>query len=231
MHSLVHDLMQAGKEFRTRESPSRQRQQEFRPSRAPDLVAPRQLSSRLLYTALPQITPGWQLGEDAKTVNPVTLAVQDGLLKTDIITILYVDDTLVSSALGPGGIPAPKLSDYPVVQAAPAAPVCAGALNAAGTTVTLAPACFTLARRTNAACEGRSDHVSQRQRQRSGISNQRRRGRPHLRRGRSGRAEWDGLAERHGYPIERGRHTHEHHPRLDGHLLRGFEYDSRSARN
>ena len=53
------------------------------------------------YNALPQITPGWQIGEDAKTVNPVTLAVLDGNLKTDIITVLYADDTLVSSANGP----------------------------------------------------------------------------------------------------------------------------------
>ncbi len=96
------------------------------------------------YTTLPPITPGSVLGEDAKTVDPVTGLVQDGLLKTDIITVLYVDDTLVSNALGPGGVPAPKLSDYPVFQAAPANPVCAGVLAADGSSVALAPACFTL---------------------------------------------------------------------------------------
>jgi hypothetical protein len=93
---------------------------------------------------LAQITPGSRIGEDAKTVNPATLAVQDGLLPTDVITILYVDNTLISSAAGPGGVPNPLLNAYPVVQAAPAAPVCAGAFGAAGSTVTLAPACFTL---------------------------------------------------------------------------------------
>ena len=143
MHSLVHDLMQAGDGIPNAGVTIPTTAGGVSAIARPGPGGPAAFFPAA-FTALPQLTPGWQLGEDAKTVNPVTLAVQDGLLKTDIITILYVDDTLVSSALGPGGIPAPKLSDYPVVQAAPAAPVCAGALNAAGTTVTLAPTCFTL---------------------------------------------------------------------------------------
>ncbi|MGA8013051.1 MAG: prepilin-type N-terminal cleavage/methylation domain-containing protein [Candidatus Acidiferrales bacterium] len=143
MHSLVHDLMQAGEGIPTAGITI--------PTTAGNVSAitrpgPAPLPALFptTFAALPQVIPGWRLGMDAKTVNPVTLAVQDGLLRTDIITVLYADDTLVSSALGPGGIPNPKLSDYPVVQAAPAAPVCAGILNVAGTSVTLAPACFTL---------------------------------------------------------------------------------------
>ncbi len=144
MHALAHDLMQAGEGIPTGGITI--------PTAAAGTSAiPRPGPGGALagffpaaYNALPQITPGWQIGEDAKTVNPVTLAVLDGNLKTDIITVLYADDTLVSSANGPGGIPPPKLSDYPVVQAAPATPVCAGVLNAAGSSVTLAPACFTL---------------------------------------------------------------------------------------
>ncbi|MGA8765949.1 MAG: prepilin-type N-terminal cleavage/methylation domain-containing protein, partial [Candidatus Acidiferrales bacterium] len=143
MHALVRDLMQAGEGIPTAGVTI--------PTSAGNLsaiVRPGPGGAAAFfpaaYTTLPQITPGSLLGEDAKTVNPVTLAVLDGNLKTDIITILYVDDTLVSSALGPGGIPNPKLSDYPVVQPAPAAPVCAGVLNLAGTSVTLDPSCFTL---------------------------------------------------------------------------------------
>lgn len=143
MHSLVHDLTQAGEGVPTAgitiPTTAGNVSAITRPGPAPlPALFPTTLS------ALPQVIPGWQLGMDAKTVNPVTLAVQDGLLKTDIITVLYADDALVSSALGPGGVPNPKLSDYPVVQAAPAAPVCAGILNVAGTSVTLDPSCFTL---------------------------------------------------------------------------------------
>ncbi len=141
MHELVHDLMQAGEGIPTAGVTI--------PTTAGNLsaiVRPGPGGAAAFFpaafTTLPQITPGWRLGQDAKTVNPVTLAVQDGLRPTDIITVLYVDDTLVSSALGPGGIPAPQLSAYPVVQAA--GPACAGVLTANGSSVTLAPACFTL---------------------------------------------------------------------------------------
>jgi len=145
MHFIVHDLMQAGEGIPqlgvTIPTTAGGVSNITRPG-PPGIAAAAKFPAN--YIALPQITPGSLLGQDAKTVNPITGAVQDGLLKTDITTILYVDDTLVSSALGPGGIPAPKLSDYPVVQLAPANPVCAGVLAVDGSSLTLAPACFTL---------------------------------------------------------------------------------------
>ena len=85
--------------------------------------------------------PGSQLGSVVTTQNPVTKAILAGGFNTDIITILYADNTLVSSA---GGAAAPLLTASPVVQAAPAVPVCAGAIAANGSSVTLAPACFTM---------------------------------------------------------------------------------------
>ncbi len=209
MHALVRDLMQAGEGIPTAGVTI--------PTSAGNLsaiVRPGPGGAAALfpaaYTTLPQITPGSLLGEDAKTVNPVTLAVLDGNLKTDIITILYVDDTLVSSALGPGGIPNPKLSDYPVVQPAPAAPVCAGVLNLAGTSVTLAPSCFTLPggpvpiskgdlimfHNANGSALELVTNVAG-----SVLS---------FAAGRSRRLEWNGLAERHGFAIERYGHSHEH---------------------
>jgi prepilin-type N-terminal cleavage/methylation domain-containing protein len=141
MHEMVHDFLQAGEGIPTAGVTV--------PNTAGASAIPRPgpggAAAFFPATAtLAQVTPGWQLGEDAKTVNPVTLAVQDGLLKTDFITVLYVDDTLVSSAVGPGGIPAPQLNAYPVVNPAAPGPACAGVLNAAGTSVTLAPTCFTL---------------------------------------------------------------------------------------
>jgi prepilin-type N-terminal cleavage/methylation domain-containing protein len=141
MHMLVRDLTQAGEGIPTAGVTI--------PNTAGVSAIPRPGpgGAAALFPAtstLAQVTPGWTLGEDAKTVNPVTLAVQDGLLKTDIITVLYVDDTLVSSAPGPGGIPAPQLNAYPVVNPAAPGPACTGAMDPAGASVTLAPSCFTL---------------------------------------------------------------------------------------
>jgi prepilin-type N-terminal cleavage/methylation domain-containing protein len=144
MHELVRDLMQAGEGIPTAgvtiPTTAGGASAIVRPGPGGALAG----FFPATYTTLPQIAPGSQIGNDAKTVNPSTLAVQDGLFKTDIITVLYVDNTLISSAPGPGGVPAPQLNAYPVVQTAPATPVCAGVLNAAGTSVTLAPTCFTL---------------------------------------------------------------------------------------
>jgi prepilin-type N-terminal cleavage/methylation domain-containing protein len=140
MHELVRDLMQAGEGI-----PQAGISIPNTAAGVSAIVRPMGLAGNFPATAtLAQITPGSRIGEDAKTVNPATLAVQDGLLATDVITILYVDNTLVSSALGPGGVANPQLSAYPVIQVAPAAPVCNGAFGAAGSTVTLDPTCFTL---------------------------------------------------------------------------------------
>jgi prepilin-type N-terminal cleavage/methylation domain-containing protein len=91
------------------------------------------------YTTLPPVIPGNTLGSVVTTVNPATGAVLAGGFNTDIVTILYADNTLVSSA---GGAAAPLLTAAPVTSAA--APVCAGVITATGSSVTLAPACFTL---------------------------------------------------------------------------------------
>lgn len=90
------------------------------------------------YTTLPPVIPGSQLGSIVTTVNPATGAILTGGFNTDIITILYADNTLVSSA----GAPPPLLTAAPVISAA--LPVCAGTITASGSSVTLAPACFTM---------------------------------------------------------------------------------------
>src|ERR1700683_471231 len=91
------------------------------------------------YTTLPPVIPGNTLGSVVTTVNPATGAVLAGGFNTDIVTILYADTPLVSTAGGPA---APLLTAAPVTSAA--APVCAGVITATGSSVTLAPACFTL---------------------------------------------------------------------------------------
>jgi prepilin-type N-terminal cleavage/methylation domain-containing protein len=93
--------------------------------------------------AFSPVVTGYQLGVLATTVNAQTGAVLTGG-PSDVITLFYADNSLVSSAAGPGGIAAPSLNAYPVTQAAPATPVCTGAIAASGLTVTLAPSCFTL---------------------------------------------------------------------------------------
>jgi len=93
------------------------------------------------YITLPAITPGSQIGQLATSINPVTNAVLTGV-PTDVINILYADNVLTDAAGN-------YLYSYPVVQAAPSTPVCAGAISATGSSVTLAPACFTMPGVTN----------------------------------------------------------------------------------
>jgi prepilin-type N-terminal cleavage/methylation domain-containing protein len=90
------------------------------------------------YTVLPVITPGSAIGQDAKTLSPSGL-VLDGSLKTDIINVLYADNSLVDSS---GVANPPALNAYTVTSAA--APVCAGAIAANGSSVRMDPACFTM---------------------------------------------------------------------------------------
>ncbi len=93
------------------------------------------------YTTLPPVIPGNTLGSVVTTVNPASGAVLTGGFNTDIVTILYADNTLVSSA---GGAAAPLLTAAPVTSVAPAVPVCPGVITPTGSSVTLAPACFTM---------------------------------------------------------------------------------------
>ncbi len=99
------------------------------------------------YTVLPQVTPGWEIGQLALTLNPKTAAVLSGGLATDVINVLYADNTLTSSAaciLGVAG--ACPLSGVPVTIAPtvgpPPTPGCAGVISATGLTVTLDAGCF-----------------------------------------------------------------------------------------
>jgi len=92
---------------------------------------------------LAPVVPGYGWGALATTVNAQTGAILTGGA-TDTITMFYADNTLVSSAGCAGGATPCPLNSFPVAQAAPAAPVCAGAIAATGLTVTLAPACFTM---------------------------------------------------------------------------------------
>src|SRR5271155_4598686 len=95
------------------------------------------------YITMPAITPGWKAGRFATSLNPSTGATLTGI-QTDIINIIYADNVLVDS-------PATNhyLYSYPVIQAAPSTPVCAGTISATGASVTLAPACFTMPGTTN----------------------------------------------------------------------------------
>jgi prepilin-type N-terminal cleavage/methylation domain-containing protein len=95
------------------------------------------------YITLPAITPGWKAGQFAVSLNPATGATLTGI-QTDIINILYADNVLVDSP-----VTNHYLYSYPVVQAAPSAPVCAGSISPTGASVTLAPACFTMPGATN----------------------------------------------------------------------------------
>ena len=101
------------------------------------------------YTVLPQVTPGWEIGQVALTVNPETGAVLSGGLQTDVINMFYADNSVVSSAacaLGPAS--ACPLNGLPVQIAAtvgpPATTACKGVIDPTGLTVTMDPACFTM---------------------------------------------------------------------------------------
>ena len=88
------------------------------------------------FIAMPAISPGWQVGQDAKTVNPTNGAILDGFLKTDFINILYADNSLQDAA-------GRYLYSFPVVQPV-GPPICAGVISPTGASVTMDPACFTM---------------------------------------------------------------------------------------
>jgi prepilin-type N-terminal cleavage/methylation domain-containing protein len=98
------------------------------------------------YTTVPAITPGFEAGQFAMSINPSSGAALTGVA-TDIITILYADNVL-QDTLGN------YLYSYPVIQAAPATPVCLGAINSTGNAVTLAANCFTMPGVTNPITKG-----------------------------------------------------------------------------
>jgi prepilin-type N-terminal cleavage/methylation domain-containing protein len=135
MHFMVRDLMQAGEGIPQGgiSLPYTATSAVNRPGTA--TIFPNS------YITLPAITPGSLAGPLATSINPVTNAVLTGT-NTDIINIVYADNVLVDAANH-------YLYSYPVVQAAPSAPVCAGTISATGASVSLAPACFTMPGVTN----------------------------------------------------------------------------------
>jgi prepilin-type N-terminal cleavage/methylation domain-containing protein len=138
MHFMVRDLMQAGEGI-----PS---QGVSIPNTAGVSAINRPGTAGVFPNnpiVLSALTPGYLQGQAAKTANAATGAILTGG-KTDLVNILYADNGLTSSALGPGGTAPPALNAFPVKQAAPANPVCAGTIAATGLTVKLAAACFTL---------------------------------------------------------------------------------------
>jgi prepilin-type N-terminal cleavage/methylation domain-containing protein len=86
------------------------------------------------FIAMPAISPGWTVGQDAKTVNPTNGAILDGNWKTDVVNILYVDNSLQDSSAAKN-----NLYSFPVNQAATCP---AGVIDPAGAFVTLDPGCF-----------------------------------------------------------------------------------------
>jgi len=92
------------------------------------------------YTALPPVIPGSQLGSVVTTQNASSKAILTGGFNTDIITILYEDNTVVSSV---GGAAAPLLTATPVNQPV-GPPICNGTITATGSSLTTDPTCFTM---------------------------------------------------------------------------------------
>jgi prepilin-type N-terminal cleavage/methylation domain-containing protein len=162
MHFIVRDLMQAGEGIPQGgiSVPNNGATSTiFRPGAfAPELTtfpnpAPILPGFTGGFLAMTAIAPGSVIGQDAKTVDPVSGAVFDGLLKTDIINVLYADNSLVDAA---GNF----LYSFPLIQGSPAVPACnnansgSAALQAAvfsptGLSVTIDPLCFTMPGVTN----------------------------------------------------------------------------------
>jgi prepilin-type N-terminal cleavage/methylation domain-containing protein len=138
MHFMVRDLAQAGEGIPQGgiSLPYTATSAVNRPGTFPATIFP------AAYITLPAITPGSLAGQLATSINPTTNAVLTGT-NTDIINIIYADNVLTDT---PGGN---YLYSYPVVQAAPSTPVCAGTISATGASVTLAPACFLMPGTTN----------------------------------------------------------------------------------
>lgn len=141
MHFIVRDLMQAGEGIpqggvsvpNNGATSTILRPGAFAPALTtfpnPAPIAPNFPGGFLAMTAL---APGSVTGQDAKTADPVTGAVLDGNLKTDIINILYADNSLIDPA---GNF----LYSFPIVQGSPAVPACN---NASSGSVALQAAVF-----------------------------------------------------------------------------------------
>ena len=130
MHFIVRDLTQAGAGIPqggiTIPNNASSASNLNRPGTIPQTVF------STAYTLLPPIVPGDGAGQLATSVNPTTLAVLTGH-NTDIINIMYADNTLVD-------VNGNSLNSYPITQTAPSTPVCAGVITSSS--VSLATNCF-----------------------------------------------------------------------------------------
>jgi prepilin-type N-terminal cleavage/methylation domain-containing protein len=140
MHFMVQDLMQAGEgipeggvsvPYNAAGNSTIVRPGVFPPT-GPDFPNPPGNG----FILMPAVSPGWQIGQDATTVNPVTGAVLNGNLKTDVINILYADNILQDGA-------GHYLYSFPVVQAV-GPPPCNGFIDPAGASVILDVGCFAM---------------------------------------------------------------------------------------
>lgn len=140
MHFMVRDMMQAGEGI-----PEGGIMLPYTSAAAPTpapIVRPdtTPVSNFLAqYVALPAIIPGYQLGQAPTGVNAQTGAVIATPNFSDIITILYADNTLVDSSANKYA-----LNQFAVAQSPPGGQACAGTISAAGTSVTLDANCFSI---------------------------------------------------------------------------------------
>jgi prepilin-type N-terminal cleavage/methylation domain-containing protein len=135
MHFLVRDLMQAGEGVPPGGILIPTNTSGVSNLNRPGIITTPATTFSTSNSVLYVISPGSAVGQDAKTVSASTNAVLDGGLQTDIINVIYADNTLIDAS-------GHYLNSYSVASAA--SPVCGGTINASGTSVTLASSCFTM---------------------------------------------------------------------------------------
>jgi prepilin-type N-terminal cleavage/methylation domain-containing protein len=144
MHFIVRDLTQAGEGIPAAgisvPNTAAGVSNIVRPGTPAASIFESQSLPAVTYTSLPPVIPGSQLGSVVTTQNASSKAILTGGFNTDIITILYEDNTVVSSV---GGAAAPLLTATPVNQPV-GPPICNGTIAANGSSLTMDPTCFTL---------------------------------------------------------------------------------------
>jgi type II secretory pathway pseudopilin PulG len=133
MHFMTRDLMQAGEGIPP--------QGIYIPVTGAGTTAVNRPGTLSIFpgnpTILAPVLPGAGQGPFATTINPLTGVVLTGGA-TDILNVIYADNTLVSSGATPN-----TLNGLPVTQLA-GATICNGAIDPTGLTVTLDANCFTM---------------------------------------------------------------------------------------
>ena len=212
MHFIVRDLTQAGAGI-----PQGGVTIPYNASAVSNLNRPGTIPQTIFssaYTVLPPIVPGNVAGQLATSVNPSTLAVLTGH-NTDIINIMYADNTLVD-------VSGNWLNSYPIVQVLPSTPVCAGLITSIA--VTLATNCFTMpgTAGTVPLAVGNLIMFTGSAGNAFGIHHRGQRPGDFICRGRSGQLEWHRLGEWDAGEINRRRRPDHHDPGLDDYLLHRY---------